>query len=468
MSQSTSEIIRQIMPIFSDMLSRSSLRVFLADITQVKFYWRALTPMVILWGFIYQRLNAEHTCDAYVDYVLAGGVDELDPADPHQEPLSKRLRSESTSAYVQGRNRLPLEVLEWARQTVHQETETWLAGFAQWKGYYVRLLDGTTFRMRPYGDLAERYGQSNNQYGFSYWVIVRAIAAFDLMSQTVVSITVAPFASGENHLVWDLLQQEPSKKCIYIGDRIFGIYSVMQTFRAVSQDAIVRLMEARARAIVKRVGQRPLQPGESRLIDWQPSRQDQSIAHLPTTPVSGRLLYIRLTKPGFRPLDIYLFTTLLDDERYPLVELCALYQQRWQVEVDFRHLKTTMDMETFDVRSANLFRKELEAGLLAYNLVRALMCRAARTCNVEPVVLSFSRCLRRIRHFILEGGPRWLDRSGSMNWLVMRLAKCKLPKQPNKVPFEPRAVRKPPFVYPYLRGDRALARQEVLDHFTIS
>jgi hypothetical protein len=424
--------------------------------------------MLVLWGFIFQRLNEDHTCDDYVDYLHSGGADEIDPEDPHSASLSQRLKSESTSAYVQGRNRIPLQLINGARRTVQAETEKWLGSAGQWKGHFVRLLDGTTFRMRPDGDLPKEYGHSKNQHGYNYWVVARGLAAFDLMSQQAVSIVVAPFASAESHLVWDLLKQEMVQGCIYLGDSLFGIYSVLQALGGARQKAIVRLSRPRARSLVKRAGKRPLNPGDDYLIDWQPTTNDKTWDHLPTPPILGRIIYIRLTKAGFRPLDIYLFTTLLDQEQYSLADICALYRQRWQVEVDFRHVKTTMHMETFNVQSAALFRKELEAGLLAYNFVCALMVRAGHSIQLQPTALSFSKCLRRVRRFLLNGGPRHLGPAELADHLLRRLTKCKLPKHPNKCPFEPRAVRKTPQAYPYLKGDRDAARQEVLSQFAIS
>jgi hypothetical protein len=456
------------MPIFSERLSRTSLKALTAEIPGIRLYWRNFTPMVVLWGLIYQRLNDDHTCDDYVDYLLCGAANELDPEDPHSADLSERLKSENTSAYVQGRNRLPLRVVEEARRTVQAETEKWLGTAGQWKGHLVRLIDGTTFRMRPEGDLPEEYGQSKNQYGYSYWVITRALAIFDLFSQQAVGMVVAPYASGESHLVWDLLKQEAVQGCIYLGDSLFGIYSVLQALVATRQEAIVRLTRIRARAVAKRAGIRPLRPGDDCLIEWHPTADDKTWDHLPTAPILGRLIYLRLTKPGFRPIDVYLFTTLLDQAQYPLADICALYQQRWLVEVDFRHVKTTMHMETFNVRSAAMFRKELEAGLLAYNLVCALMVRAAHSLQIKPIALSFSKCLRRVRRFLLLGGPRRLSPVELADYLLKRLAKCKLPKQPNKFPYEPRAIRKVPQAYPYLKGDRDIARQEVLEQFAIS
>ncbi len=75
-------------------------------------YWRLLTPLIILWGLIMQRLSADHSCDGIVSHLHTGAADGLDPYDEHEEPLSKRLESESSSGYVQGRNRLPLMVIK--------------------------------------------------------------------------------------------------------------------------------------------------------------------------------------------------------------------------------------------------------------------------------------------------------------------------------------------------------------------
>jgi hypothetical protein len=456
------------MPLFSKFMTRSTLKAMLADELQVRLYWRVLTPMVILWGFIFQRLSAEHSCDAYVDYLHSGGADELDLDDPHQEPLSKRLCSESTSAYVQGRNRLPLKVIERARQVVYRQIESWLGGDGRWKGHRVRLLDGTTLRLRPYGDLAETYGQSRNQHGSIYWVVARAVAAFDLFSQATVGTVEGPVSSSETHMVWDLLQQETEKGSIYIGDRNFGIYAVLQAMGAAKQACILRLTKERYQARLRRANVRSLRSGQSLLIGWKPTRKDKTLDHLPTPTIAGRLMYIRLTKPGFRPTDIYLFTTLLDDERYPLTDLVALYGHRWQVEVDFRHIKTTMHMEFFNVQSAALFRKELAAGLLAFNLVCALMTKASKPAHLKPAQLSFSRCLRRVRHFLLHDLLPWPDPTAQESHLLERLAKCKLAIQPNKTPFEPRKVRSRPRPYPPLRGSRDSARKEVLLQFAIS
>jgi hypothetical protein len=440
----------------------------IADEQQIQLYWRVLTPMVILWGFIFQRLNEDHTCDAYLDYLKAGGADELDPDDPHPEPLSKRLCSESNSAYVQGRNRIPLRLIDRTREVVNLQIETWLGSHGRWKGHRVRLLDGTTFRLRPFGDLAETYGQNKNQHGTFYWVKARAVAAFDLFSQAVVGIVEGAWTTSETGMVWALLQQDNEEETIYLGDRNFGIYTVVQSLQAANKACLLRLTQERALALARRAKVGPLYSGASYLIGWKPTEHDQLPDYLSAPIIFGRLIYVQLTKPGFRPLDLYLFTTLIDDEQYPLAEVVELYGYRWQVEVDFRHVKTTLHMEFFNVHSTDLFRKELAAGLLAYNLVWAFMNNAARLAHLKPAQLSFSRCLRRVCSFMLYDWPSPVISADQLSTFLDRLAKCKLTIQPNKVRFEPRKVRQRPRPYPPLRGNRNDARLDELAKMAIS
>lgn len=467
MSQSTLDSIRQIMPFFSQYLSRSTLKGHLEQEGQGGLYWRALTPMVVLWGFIYQRLG-EQTCDAYVAYLHAGGADKLDAEDPHQQPLSQRLHSVSNSAYAQGRKRLLLAIIEKARDVIQQQIADCLGEEGRWKGHYVRLLDGTTFRLRPYGDLVQTYGQSSNQRGTGYWVMVRAIAAFDLFSQAAVGLVEGAQSRSEAHMVGELLQQESQQEVIYVGDRNFGIYATVQAIQAAKQACLFRLKANRAQALLKRNKLAALPPGQSVPVHWQPTRHDHPYEDLPALAVAGRLLYVHLHKAGFRPLELYLFTTLLDEESYPLLDLVVLYGQRWQVEVDLRHVKTTMHMREFAVQSAALFRKELSAGFLAYNLTCALMTMAATRHDLTPIQLSFSSCLHRVNAWLFCGLPDWLEPNALEEHLLSQLARCTLPTQPNKAPFEPRKVRSKPRPYPPLRGNRDDARLQLLLEMAIS
>jgi hypothetical protein len=198
-------------------------------------------------------------------------------------------------------------------------------------------------------------------------------------------------------------------------------------------------------------------------VIWKPYARIKVDPDLPRGPIQGRLIYLRVEQNGFRPMDVYLFTTLLDDVFYPLIDICDLYSQRWQVELDLRQVKTTLEMEQFEVKSVEMFKKELIAGLLTYNIILSFMLQAAIKADIQVCRLSFNRCWRRIRNALLKGVPAWVKKRGDVvDYLLDQLAKCILPNQKNKVKHEPRKVRRKPAVYPQLRGTRENARKEVL------
>ncbi len=72
-----------------------------------------------------------------------------------------------------------------------------------------------------------------------------------------------------------------------------------------------------------------------------------------------------------------LITTLLSPKEVSKTELKSLYKKCWQIEVDFRNIKTTMGIETLSCKTPELSEKEIWIYFLAYNLIRLLMDQPA-------------------------------------------------------------------------------------------
>jgi IS4 transposase len=111
-----------------------------------------------------------------------------------------------------------------------------------------------------------------------------------------------------------------------------------------------------------------------------------------------RELRFEIAQRGFRTRQITLVTTLLDPQRYPTSELATLYRQRWQVELNFRHLKQTMHMDVLRCKTPLGIHKELAMFAIAYNLVRAVMLEASRRQDVPVDRISFIDAMRWLAH----------------------------------------------------------------------
>ena len=360
-----------VLPLFRQLLTAIRVTELVAATGQ-RFYQRLFTPLVILWGFIFQRLSPNHTCDAAVSYFASGAADGLCPS------LSERM-SDNTAGYCKARARLPLGVIQGALQHSAQVIQAEAGPAGLWHGRRVTLLDGSTLQLSAETDLIEHYGRPHNQHGEAHWPLLRLVVGFDLWSGAVVQVTEGPYAESEHRLAAQLLTEaEPGS--LWVGDRNFGKYQLLQISHARSVDLLARLNTRMALALA-RPAHGPLRPGDDILIEWTPSPETHVEPGLPVAPIAGRLIYVRLERPGFRPRDLYLFTTLTDQTLYPLVDLVQLYARRWDVELDLRYVKTTLDMDSLTGKSVDMVRKELWAGLLAYNLVRGFMTRAAQRAS---------------------------------------------------------------------------------------
>jgi hypothetical protein len=119
-------------------------------------------------------------------------------------------------------------------------------------------------------------------------------------------------------------------------------------------------------------------------------------AGLPDTLLVRELRFVTPQR-GHRTHVITLVTTLLDPDAYPATELAELYLGRWQIELNFRYLKTTMRMEILHCKTVDGVLKELHMFAIAYNLVRLVMLEAAHRQDVSLDRISFIDALRWLR-----------------------------------------------------------------------
>jgi hypothetical protein len=92
------------------------------------------------------------------------------------------------------------------------------------------------------------------------------------------------------------------------------------------------------------------------------------------------------TNPS-RPHELLCLFTTLD---LPVAEILGIYKLRWNVETDLRSLQRTVGLHQLNCKSPDMAEKELLLAIAAYNLVRAVMCLAARPAHITPRQLSFS------------------------------------------------------------------------------
>lgn len=151
-----------------------------------------------------------------------------------------------------------------------------------------------------------------------------------------------------------------------------------------------------------------------------------------------------------------LVTTLLCARSTTRNDLKKLYKERWNIELDFRNLKTTMGMDMLSCRTPEMIVKEIWIHFLGYNLIRLLMSQAAMLNGLVSRQISFKHTVQI-----------WLawkdnDSGGDAFILFSLIAQRRVGNRPGRV--EPRAMKRRPKPFPWLFDPRPVARAHIRAH----
>ena len=153
-----------------------------------------------------------------------------------------------------------------------------------------------------------------------------------------------------------------------------------------------------------------------------------------------------------------IITTLTDAEAYPKKEIVKLYIDRWHVELDFRSIKTMMKMDILRCESPSMVRKEIDVHLLVYNLIRALMAKAAETIGKTPREISFKAAHDALKSFhvlLLQAAEGVIG--DLLSYMAEIVGEHRVGNRPGRR--EPRAVKRRPKPRQRLQHTRKQARR---------
>lgn len=400
------------------------------------------TPQVVLWLLIVQRLAGGAPLEAAVLELLRGL-----PASFWPRPC-KRVRewhqhgkgpSSNTGAYNQARQALPLSVVEQSCDHIFEELVAKMDGGAEGRARTF-VLDGSTMRMAHTPALREHYPPGSNQYGEGHWPLLRVLVAHDLRTGLAMRPEWGPMhgaaAVSEQRLLERAVSRLPKDSTV-MGDANFGVFSVAYTATQEGHSVLLRLTKERAR----RLAGGPLEDGMDRRIRWKPSADDRK-SHpglAAEASVEGRLI-VRQVQPnnGAEPYLLAVFTTLESSPQ----EILEMYGQRWLIETDLRTLKSTLHLDQLTCTSPDMVAKEIDMGIAAYNLVRAMIGLASEQSGVCPRAYSFTKVRRIVQTFgpALAQAANPQEAQRIFDQMMRYIQQAKLPRRQR--PSYPRAVWK--------------------------
>ncbi len=391
--------------------------------TRLRFNEGIYTPAVVVWLMVLQRLHPKGTLSAATQ-TLAGNLSL--PVLSSCKRIRQSKVSSATGGYCQARLRLPKLVAgEVSDHIVNQLQKEIQEG---WPGLErpVFLVDGSSLQLKHERPLLRAFPPAPNQHGKSHWPVMKIVVFHDVFSGLALRPSWGAMfgknAVSEQALARQSIERLPSN-AVVLADRNFGIFSMAYAVIQSQRDLVFRLTEVRAQSLYSEA----LQAGVDQKVSWAASRWDRS--NNPDLPpeaqFAGRLLVC--PNPSQPTELLYLFTTLT----LPAGQIVELYGLRWNVETDLRALKQTVRLHQLSSKSVDMMEKELLLAVSAYNLVRAVMCLAARVEAISPRQLSFSRVQDAVHAFLpkMTAAASDTEYTQQLDRLLRSAAQCRLPNR---------------------------------------
>lgn len=400
------------------------------------------------WGFFTQILDADGSCQEVVHKIQA-----------HAALKGKSGISSSTSAFCQARQKLPLPMLEdvlakWPSKYVFAKDESM-------NNRRVLVVDGTGISMPDTAKNQAIWPQQKTQKPGCGFPSARICACFNLNTGLMHSYQVGNKKSAELPLFrqqWDTFEAGD----IILGDKGFCSYYDMTKLRDRGVDTVFTLSARKPQTpseALRTLGQDDL------LVQWNkpttrsPTYSREEWEALPKT-ATMRQIKVTVNQPGFRSSDFYLVTTLLDERQHPAAAIADLYMKRWDVELFFRDIKTTMGMDIMRCKTPSMVYKEIAMYWVVYNCIRCLMMDASCQQSVPVRRISFKGAVQALRqwepHFNCQKTSS-SERANLLRLLKAQIAKRALPDRPDRR--EPRAVKRRPKPFQLLTK----ARHEMIE-----
>jgi hypothetical protein len=398
---------------------------------------RQYPPTVTLAMFLKQALEEDRSCQKAVNGWIAQRVVEgLSPPSAH------------TGAYSNARQRLPVEMVSTLAHEVgallcSQSSAGW-----RWRGRTVKLADGTGISMQDTKENQASYPQPSSQAEGVGSPLMRLTGVICLSTGSVLDVAMGPH-SGKGSSELGLFRQLEKAFCagdVMLADALYCNYCLVARLQAIGVDVLFEQHGSRATDFRrgKRLGAR------DHIVCWsKPKARPQWMSRQEYAAFPEKLT-VREVKVGTRVL----VTTML--RKVSKRELGALYERRWNIELDFRNIKTTLGLEVLSCKTPQMSEKELWVYLLAYNLIRLLMAQAALQAGVHPRQLSFKHTVQIWSEWVAQG----LAGLAMDNVILFRtIAQVKVGNRPGRI--EPRARKRRPKSYQWLKVPRAEARRQI-------
>lgn len=359
------------------------------------------------------------------------------------------------SSWADRRARLPWEIFAELMRRVLRPRATRRQRDAFWRGWRLVALDGTQFSLTNTPQITATTTKAWTRRGRAAFAKLTTAVLLEVGLHNPLAAGIGRHGESEWALAQRLLAQLP-KHALLLGDRLYGVAAFVVHARAacrrVGSHFLLRASRSTKPRVIKRLadGTRVVQialrarHSPTRILEWLEVRE----------------IRVRVGRKGHRSHELRLWTSLIDPQAAPAIELAQLYAQRWEHELYFRELKR--GVRKTDVLASHTVETAAQE-IAALVLVSALLAderRRAAGGQIPVLRLSFSKVLE------LCVKPMWLwvdlghgVLTDQQLTTIMRRGYARMRRYvtpPRRARSCPRAVRQPIQAWPRLRQTRSI------------
>lgn len=353
----------------------------------------------------------------------------------------------ASSSISEARQKLGWQPIEWL---FNRSAEHWAAQHSEvntWHGLQLMAIDGTAFRTEDTEECREYFGSANTSGPLeSGYPVMRMTCLMNVRTHLVVRAAVGKYREGEITQASQLIDNVPDRSVLLM-DTLYHSAELLHHIETTGEQRYW------VTPLKKDINYRMLEQyaDGSMLVERDICSRTRSKS--PSLPKRWQFRLIRYQFPGFPER---LIATSLPHEHYSAEEICALYHERWEIELGYREVKQTLLKKAVTLRSkkVSLVLQEAYGMLLAYNLVRQEMVLAAQVADVPPTRISFKSALRVVMYdyYSMATASNQQTLPARLKDLTDTIKDFILPE--TKRPSYPRAVKVQPSKFPLKRSQK--------------
>lgn len=394
-----------------------------------KTRFRVFDPTTTLYLFLQQILRGI-SCKG----VLAGF--NLERTSKGIKPISM-----STAAFTRAKMRLNEDTIKEialkSGASLRKKSHEW-----DWKGKKSYLIDGTVINLEDTDEIKKEYPLTFANGKPQGQPKLRLLGAFDGATGAFLDGEIGGYSGkgqSETTLIRKLLTRLESGSVLIL-DRFFTSFFLQDIFLKEGFDYVIRGRDKTLRPLMGKSHDKVINLKRPQIRGHQNYSKENSSPSLKV-----RVIKSTIKRAGYRPSVVYIMTSFLDKKTYSIKDLEELYLSRWNVELDIRHIKTTLNGNLLRSKSPSMARKELWCILIAFNLIRSLNVGTAIYSNKSlPRKFAFKTSLNM---YLMAKDLGTKSMTVLMNLLKTETLKSKYRR-------EPRAIKRRSNRYPLLTKSR--------------